>query len=337
MSQKVKVAFLGTGGIAAKHGREYRHHPDVQIVGGCDVKADTVNGFWDRCEIPKGHRPPAFDNAEKMYQQTKPDAVVICTPHTLHYEHASLAIAHGCHVLLEKPMVTQADHAYKLRDQVKAAGKVLVVGYNTPCTPEFHHLRELIRGEKLGKLEQVAGWLTQPWIKFVKGTWRTDPKLSGGGQAYDSGAHIPNSLCWTVEANIEQVHAYVDNMGNDVDINSSINILFDTGVMASIVISGHCTASGSHLTYMFANGRVDIDGWGGSWINIYEGDQRVKYPQITGKPLTPAGNFIDAILGRDEPRTSPANGIVQSELMDAIYESARTGQPARPAKQGAAV
>jgi len=41
-------------------------------------------------------------------------------------------------------------------------------------------------------------------------------------------------------------------------------------------------------------------------------------------------NFIDAILGRAEPQTSPVNGIQQSELMDAIYESARTGQVARP-------
>ena len=47
----------------------------------------------------------------------------------------------------------------------------------------------------------------------------------------------------------------------------------------------------------------------------------------------PDDNFIDAILGRAEPRTTPTNGIIQSELMDAIYESARTGQPARPKKR----
>ena len=50
--------------------------------------------------------------------------------------------------------------------------------------------------------------------------------------------------------------------------------------------------------------------------------------------MAPADNFVDAIAGRDEARTSPANGIVQSELMDAIYESARTGKPARPEKRG---
>ena len=40
--------------------------------------------------------------------------------------------------------------------------------------------------------------------------------------------------------------------------------------------------------------------------------------------------FIAAILGRAEPQTSPINGINQSELMDAIYESAKSGQVARP-------
>jgi hypothetical protein len=59
----------------------------------------------------------------------------------------------------------------------------------------------------------------------------------------------------------------------------------------------------------------------------------VKYPQITGEAQSPNDNFIDAILGRAEPKTSPGNGIVQSELMDAIYESACTGKPAKPKKK----
>jgi predicted dehydrogenase len=83
------------------------------------------------------------------------------------------------------------------------------------------------------------------------------------------------------------------------------------------------------------NGRVEIDGWGGSWIKVFRGGQghgqgQVKYPPITGKAESPDDNFIDAILGRAQPQTSPLNGINQSELMDAIYESARTGQVARP-------
>ena len=327
---KTRVAFLGCGGIAGKHVRSLKGRDDVEMVAGCDVDTEIVEKFFARHLDDGASAPPAFADAAAMYAKTKPDAVVICTPHTLHYEQAVQALDAGCHVLLEKPMVTSAEHAYAIQEKVEQADKVFVVAYNTPCTPEFQYLREQIRAGAFGRLELVNGHLSQDWRRLTTGQWRQDPALSGGGQAYDSGAHLLNSLCWSVEANIESVHAFVDNMDCDVDINSSINIRFTNGVFASIVVSGNCPAGSGRMTFVFDGGRVDIDGWGGSWIEIYDGHERVKYPSVTGEPLSPAGNFLDAILGRDEPRTSAENGIIHSELMDAIYESAKTGQPAQP-------
>jgi predicted dehydrogenase len=215
---------------------------------------------------------------------------------------------------------------------VKQSGKIFVIGYNTPCSAEFFHLRELIRNKVLGKLELVTGFISQDWLRATAGLWRQEPALSGGGQAYDSGAHLFNSLCWSVESDVEEVFAYVDNHGAKVDINSVSSIKFTNGVLANITIGGNCPGSGSFMAFIFDGGRVEIDGWGAGWINIWKGDQKVKYPAITpqmGAP-SPDHNFIDAILGRAEPRTSVYNGIIQSQLMDAIYESERTGKPARP-------
>jgi predicted dehydrogenase len=244
------------------------------------------------------------------------------------------ALDRGCHVLLEKPMVTSAQHAYKIKDKVHKTGKVFLVGYNTSFTPEFHYLREQIRHKAFGKLEMVQGYLSQDWLKLTVGKWRQDPKLSGGGQAYDSGAHLLNSLCWSVESPVEEVFAYVDNCGAPVDINSVFVVKFTSGAMASMMVSGNCPSAAGSMVFIFDNGRVEIDGWSGSYINVWHGGEKVKYPPVTGKPLQPSDNFIDAILGRDEPRTGPVNGIIHSELMDAIYESARTGLPARPKRKG---
>jgi predicted dehydrogenase len=126
------------------------------------------------------------------------------------------------------------------------------------------------------------------------------------------------------------VFVFQDNHGTPVDINSSINLRFANNVMASVVVSGNCATAGSDLHFMFEHGRIDIDGWEGKWIKVWTGNEPVKYPLIPGVAQTPNDNFVDAILGRAEPRTSIQNGIVQSKLMDAIYESARTGQPAKP-------
>ena len=152
-------------------------------------------------------------------------------------------------------------------------------------------------------------------------------------EAHDSGAHILNSLCWSVESDVAEVFAFIDNKGCAVDINSAINIRFKNGVMASIAIGGNCPANGADLHYMFDDGRINIDGWSASWIEVYKPKgEKVENPPITDNMFagSPAQNFVDAILGRAEARTTPDNGIVQCELMDAIYKSASTGKVAVP-------
>ncbi|MCC6444486.1 MAG: Gfo/Idh/MocA family oxidoreductase [Armatimonadetes bacterium] len=330
--KKLRFVLLGCGGMMGGHAQRLKAHPDAELVGLCDVSLDQVKRFADRHLVDCSPAPKFYTDSAAMYAESKPDAVVISTPHTLHFSQGMEALSAGCHVYMEKPMVTSLEHAYQLADKVKQTGKIFVIGYNTPCSPEFYYLRQLIRENKLGKLEMVTGFLSQGWMKGTAGSWRQDPALSGGGQAYDSGAHLFNSLCWSVESDVEEVFAFVDNHGTPVDINSATSIRFSSGVLANITVSGNCPGGGSFLAFIFENGRVEIDGWGAGWIRVWQGAEQIKYPPITPEMGAPApmNNFIDAILGRAEPRTSPRNGIIQSQLMDAIYESQRTGQPARP-------
>ena len=322
---KVRIGILGCGGMAGAHAGRFKANPDCEIVALCDVSEERVEAFIKRCLGDYPTKPTIYTDPATMYAEAKLDGVAIVTPHTLHYEQGVQALEAGVNVLMEKPMVTDSDQAHALAAKVKETGKLLVIGYNTPCTPEFAYLRELIRSEELGKLELISGWLTQNWRKGTKGTWRQEPSLSGGGQMYDSGAHLFNSLVWLVEQPVDQVQAFVDNLDTPVDINGSVNIRFASGTFATIVIGGNCPDSGAGLMLAFDNGRVEVDGWGGSWIKVWKNGQPIKYPHITGATGNPMDNFVAALLGKDDPKTSVANGIIQSELMDAIYESARTG------------
>lgn len=331
---KVRVALLGTGGYMSVHAKRLSARPDVEIVALGDVSETIVNGFIDRHPAQFPTRPPVFTNPSVMYATARPDAVVIATPHTLHFPHAMQALDAGCHVLVEKPMVTSAPQAHELAAKVRHTGKLLLIGYNTPCFPEFLYLRQSIRDHAYGKLELVTAFLSQNWLKATVGKWRQDPALSGGGEAYDSGAHLFNTLCWTIESPVAEVYAMIDHHGSKVDINSAINVRFDNGVMANVTIAGNCPGNHCFAAYMFEHGHIEVDpcGWGTPWINIWGANgQRVKYPPITGADQTPDDNFIESILDKATPRTTVENGIIQSQLMDAIYESARTGQPVRPA------
>ena len=331
---KIRLAILGTGGMAGVHAERFMNNPDAEIAALCDVSIEVIEKYKTRTGLDICEPAPAmFTDAATLFSEAKLDAVIIITPHTLHFDHAMLAADAGLHVFMEKPMVTSSEQAHALAKRFDELGKVFIIGYNTPCTPEFEYLRSVIRDGTLGKLELISGYLSQDWMNTTSGTWRQKPELSGGGQAYDSGAHLLNSLCWSVESDIAEVFTFLDNHGTPVDINSSINLRFANGVMASVVVSGNCASNGADLHFMFEDGRIDIDGWEGKWIKVWKGNEQVKYPVIPGEPQTPNDNFVDAILGRAAPRTSTQNGIVQSELMDAIYESARTGQPAKPVKR----
>ncbi len=89
------------------------------------------------------------------------------------------ALEAGCHILMEKPMVTDSDQAHELAKAVEEAGKIFVVGYNTPCTPAFNLLREIIRSGELGKLETITGWQTQNWLKGTTGVVASKPGAFG--------------------------------------------------------------------------------------------------------------------------------------------------------------
>src|SRR5437867_3198956 len=89
---ELKVAILGCGGMAGAHARRLKARPEVQIVGLCDVDEPRVQAFIDRHLADYPTKPAIFTDADRMYRDAKPDAVVIVTPHTMHYEHGKQAL-----------------------------------------------------------------------------------------------------------------------------------------------------------------------------------------------------------------------------------------------------
>jgi len=324
----INIGVIGSGGIISKHIRHLADRTDAGITALCDVVPDRIQAtketyFEDK--TVNGYATP-----EDMYNSETLEAVIITTPHTLHYGQAVQALEADCHVFLEKPMTTSSKDALQLAAKAEKQGKVVAVGYNTASRPVFQYLREQIRNKTWGSLEMVTGFLSQNWMTMTTGLWRQDPALSGGGQAYDSGAHILNSLLWSVESEPETVFAFTDNKDCAVDINSVMSIRFANGVLANITISGNCVSDGGHMAFIFEQALVEIDGWGGSWIKVHAKDQP-ETPEIDIPEVFPIINFVETIQGKTQVAAGTKNGINHSLLMDGIYASARTGKPVNPA------
>tara|TARA_B100000809_G_scaffold147407_1_gene144915 strand:- start:823 stop:1782 length:960 start_codon:yes stop_codon:yes gene_type:complete len=316
--------------MGAHHVMRLSKIPEVELVALCDVTEANVRAAIED-KIPEKDPPPAiYTDPAKMYAEAKPDAVVIVTPHTMHFDHAVQAIEAGCHVLLEKPMVTDSRQAYRLKEILASHDRVFTMGYNSSCCPTVAYTREAIRNAEFGALSMVSVYILQGWRNGTLGQWRQDPDLSGGGMAYDSGAHVLNTLCWTIESRVDEVMAYVHNRGTPVDIDSSILIRFENGVYATVMIGGNCPTSSSNAVYVFENGKIELDAWSGATVAAWRDKDEVYRADLEDADVSSDTNFIDAILGRAEAATNVEHGIVHSELMDAIYESARCGHPVSP-------
>ncbi len=137
MSSKIKVAVIGTGSLGKEHARVYAQLAAaglVELVGVYDVQLEAARKVAEKC----GSRPLAsFEEAAAAC-----DAASIVTPTTTHYELAKSLLEKGKHVLVEKPMTSQASQAAELVQLARDKGTVLQVGHIERFNPVFRYLQQ---------------------------------------------------------------------------------------------------------------------------------------------------------------------------------------------------
>jgi len=329
-AERLRIALVGCGWIGRVHAERLAARDEVQVVALCDPVKKRMAGFVREVFKPAGLEPALYSDYNRLLKRERLDGVVICTPHTLHFEQVSAALKAGVNVLVEKPMVTDSAHARQLADLAAEAGKVLAIAFQGPCSPEFYYIRRQLKQGTLGKVNFVQVVVGQGWQRAHVGTWRQDPKLSGGGMLYDSGAHALNAMIWLLDRNPEEVFAYVDNRGCPVDVDASITVRFADGALGSAISVGSRVKGIDSLVMIYGSDGLFRTGLHGKWLEQYDADgQQVRYPRIPYPDLTPVDNFVDAVLGRDKVRCGARYGVMLCDLMEAIYRSAQEGRPVK--------
>ncbi len=329
-AMEVKVGFIGTGGNARGHIRRLAEIPDVSIAAFADPSEASLSLALEA----HSEEVPTFADYKEMIDKVPLDAVVISTPHTLHYEQTSYCLSKGLHVQVEKPMTCTSAEARQLLKEWEQSGKVLCIGYQRHFMPHFRWVREQIRQGVLGRITFTQVFQGQNWLRNQQGTWRLRPELSGGGQLNDSGSHLLDILLWVTDLEAEEVTAYIDYRGEKVDINSAVSVRYTNGAIGNISILGDQVAKGMWEDVTIAGERGII--WmrqGGKVFIATEDDMEPREVTEFGEPVgTKDENFIDAIRGEAEVQTPPICGLRVIELTEAIWRAAERGGPVRVEK-----
>jgi len=329
--KKIRLGIIGCGNIVRHfHLPEINKNvPEFQVVAMVDTDPSRIRDL--RRELLPRKRVTAYTDYRKMLREARPDAVLVSTPHTLHFEQCRDAFEVGAHVLVDKPMVTSPTHARRLVAKARKADCRLMIATQGLYTNTLAYARKLVTDGTLGPLQLVSAVLAQEWLRYMVGSWRVDPKLSGGGQLYDSGCHVLSAMLHLVGSPAREVFCWADNKGTRVDINAVATVRFANGCLAGITSGANCNTMYAGLFVQGQQGLLELDPFGGR-ITLTLGEEP---KPVEGVPrrfpvrtVSPVRNFADAILGRAEPRCDGHLGVLLAELVAAFYASAASGRPA---------
>jgi len=339
--RKLRVAVIGAGWYAAEnHIPTLARRSEVVLDGVCRLGADEL-------ERVRSHFGFAF--ASQDYREVlarKPQAVIVASPHALHYEHARAALEAGAHVLCEKPMTLDPVEAWDLVARAEQLGRHLLIANGFNYLPHLEKVRAWLAEGEIGAIEQVScqfSSATRPvfsgevgferwrraFFRPSRSTWQ-DPE-GGGGFAYGQLSHSAALMFWITGLRAVEVSARsFPRVG--IDLYDAAIIGFDNGAIGSFYGGASVPEGGRarlRLSIGGEKGIIDLDIDLDRCVMHLEGRKArrlsVKSGEWSYSCVGPVDALVDLARGKGVNRSPAEVGAKTVELIAALQRSARTG------------
>jgi predicted dehydrogenase len=185
ISNKIKLAIIGIGRMGMTHYSIINSNPEVDIKAVVDTSSLVLSLF--NKYISGIH---TYSDYLELFENENLDAVIICTPPTLHYQIALKAAEKGIHVFSEKPFTTKKSQAEELTRIFEQKNLVNQVGYVNRFNDIFKAVKLYIDKNVIGSVINFKSEMYSRTItKSEEGkTWR-DSREKGGGAVFEVASH----------------------------------------------------------------------------------------------------------------------------------------------------
>jgi glucose-fructose oxidoreductase len=327
-------AFVGLGGFAMNQllpgilGCKYCK--PVALVSGHPDKAAAVARKYG-IESANIYN---YGNFDSIRNNPRIDVVYVVLPNGMHAEYTVRAFEAGKHVMCEKPMANTAEECRQMIAAGKAAGKKLQIGYRMHWDAPTLACIDALRNNRIGPIQII-----QTETGFTIGDprqWRLNRKLAGGGCLMDIGIYSLSAARYLSGEEPTEVFAHTyqntdDPRFKEVEQHCDFQLKFPSGVLASCLSSygtnlnryavhgqrGHCILDPGQA---YTGARFHLNaGHGLELVDVPPSDQFVG--EMDG--------FARAIAGNAPFKATGEEGLRDMRIIEAIYESARTGRSVR--------
>ncbi len=205
MNRKLRMGMVG-GGKDAFIGAIHRIAANMDGLielscGALSINPEIAKDSAKSLFIPEDRTYLTFDEMitkeAALPEDKRMDFVTIVTPNFAHFAPAMMALDHGFHVVIEKPIAFTLDEAKQLKQKVEETGLTLCLTHTYSGYPMVKQARAMVKDGVLGKIRKVWVEYPQGWLSKLseregnaQAAWRTDPKKSGkSGCMGDIGTH----------------------------------------------------------------------------------------------------------------------------------------------------
>ncbi len=318
-------------------------HGDAEIVAIADLDISRLAKARDAFGI--GRR---YTDVDDMLVSEKLDGLMVATPHVAHAAAAIRGLESGCHVLVEKPMVTSSAEARVVCAAAERSGKQVLV----PCGWNFKDYTakaaSLVEAGRIGEIRHIVCQMAsaledlfagQPMLETADHMFRPPPSTwadpsQAGGYGWGQMSH---SLAWIYRVTglaPEAVYCMAGKSSAGVDYFDAATVRMTNG--ATMALSGSATVPKR------CGFQLDIRLFGTEGMLLFDVErERLEVRRRDGADeviemapgsgaydgALPVLRFIDICAGRSDRNEADAlNGARVVDTLDALYRSASSGK-----------
>lgn len=348
------IAVIGIGRMGGVHARNLATGKikDGKLIAVCDTDTEKLKKFALKFPNVK-----TYATHEELFNNEKPDGVIVATPHYAHIPLVCYALEHGANVLSEKPAaVTVGAAAEGIACADKHKDLLYAIMFNQRTNPMYIKAKELMDSGALGELKRVTLTITD-WYRsqhyYDQGEWRASWWGEGGGLLINQCVHQLDILQWLVGMP-SAVYADARTKLRNITVENDVVAIMEYphGARCIFTANGH-ELKGSNLLeiagdkgkitigkkkmvyYSFAKSEKEVNattkkGYGNTVITkkVYRYGllQQLKEARVGGQQAAVITRFVAAMEGRAMLVADGREGINALTLINSIYLSTYKGE-----------
>jgi len=338
-----RVAVVGLG-IGRSHVVGLLQPPALaEVVALCDHNRSRLRRVGEEFGVAA-----RYAEFEEMLEKEKPDAVVVATPNDLHAPVAVAALEAGAHVLCEKPLAHRLDAAREIAVAARKRRRFVMLDLSFRFTGGARTAKRFLESGRCGDLYHSSTYWARTRGIPTWAQWFFTAARSGGGPVIDLGVHRIDLALWFLgEPAVERVAAFAHGrlgrrlVGAKYDVEEFGGGILRCAGGASVVFETSWAENSGRREVMLTRtlgvrgGAVhrNLDHTYEFVAELYE-DRRGELVEVDAKrfvqpTLVPTREFVRAMLGGAQAQAGlpdVATGVALSEILAAIYLSAREGR-----------